>query len=69
MRITTEFMCMMALSGRGHGQVAKFVNLHPLNYFVTDNGRPFKFYTELKRQEYNKTDIQDRPYVGVVMVT
>jgi len=40
------------LSGRGHYHVTKILILHPVLISGTVNGRPFKFYTELRREKY-----------------
>jgi len=41
------------LSGRGQGHVTKILILHPVLISGTVNGRPFKFFTELRRETYN----------------
>ena len=46
------------LSARGHGHVTKISILHPVLISCTVNGRPFKFYTELRREKYNNIYIQ-----------
>jgi len=55
-RSITKFFHRMAPKWHGQGQRNKYVILHPLIISAASNERPFKFYTELITEEWNRIE-------------